>query len=67
MQLGDNALHLAAEGGQLDTMKYLCSHSRLGERWHNKDQRKQTWLDLAQQKGQHKVVCHLKQEWAPPQ
>ena len=23
MQLGDNALHLAAEGGQLDTMKYL--------------------------------------------
>lgn len=32
MQLGDNALHLAAEGGQLDTVKYLCSHSRSGER-----------------------------------
>ena len=61
MQEGQNALHLAAQGGHVNTMRYLVP--KMNSLLHSTDHEGYTVLHWAAQKGHANVVRILLEEY----
>ena len=62
MQEGSNALHLAAMGGHVSTIRYLAN--KMESLLHSTDHKGNTLLHLAAQKGYGNVVRLLLEEYS---